>query len=120
LGELFTADAWADPSLLPAFTAEDVTITEATVRFRGIATVDQDAATSATLAVDFTGTGHAGGPAAPVRLDQSGELLCVRTDQGWRVGGYDVHLNEKRVAAEQATTSPQAAKFVPSPATRPA
>jgi hypothetical protein len=112
LGDLFTDEARAT---LPPDTfapGENVSVTRGTVRFTGVATVEGDAPGSALVSVDFEAAGllrpAPGDPLGmrrrPVRLKQTGQLLCLRTEAGWRIAGYDVRLTVERQVVPPSET----------------
>ncbi|MGH7858537.1 MAG: hypothetical protein ACREQY_14530 [Candidatus Binatia bacterium] len=72
------------------------------VSIAGAVTLRDNAPTEALLEVDFTATGRAADETL-VDIHQLGQLFCVRTEAGWRVGGFDLHIEAEPVPSPSPT-----------------
>ncbi|HVE90867.1 MAG TPA: hypothetical protein VNE62_01000 [Actinomycetota bacterium] len=108
--ELVTQEAQpAFASGRTAFASGDATVRDGRVSFAGMVLTEQDRGVTALLEVEFTGTGSvpvAGTAVRPLRLRQAGQLYCIRTDQGWRLGGFDVQLTAEREVPPPSAKAP--------------
>lgn len=113
-GELFTAAARSAAESVPdAFAAgPGATVRRGTVDFGGVVTVQDGTPVEALLTVDLRADGRLAerrSSSVPLRLRQSGRLLCVRTESGWLVAGFDVELTaERAIPGATPTASPRA------------
>jgi hypothetical protein len=108
LADVFTDEAGASlEAHRDAFSpGAGVTVATGTIGWSGIVTADGDSPTSALVTVDFTATGRSD-EARGVRVRQTGQLYCVRTQSGWRVAGFDVRLSAERLSAPAPGASPR-------------
>lgn len=68
----------------------------------GAVTLRDGQPAEALLEIDFRATGTAPDDTA-VDVHQVGQLFCVRTDDGWRVGGFDLELTAEPVPSPSPT-----------------
>jgi hypothetical protein len=73
------------------------------VTFNGVVTTVGHKPTRAYLNVLFVGNGSV--RTTPVRISQDGQLLLLRSEQGWLVAGFDVKLKAASVTPSPSATA---------------
>lgn len=79
-----------------------LTVRTGRVALAGVVTLLDGRPVEALLDVDFRATGR-GPDDTAVDVRQQGQLLCVRTDDGWRVAGFDLRLTSEPVPSPSPT-----------------